>query len=586
MTRNAANINALWGELLVEELVRHNITRFYISPGSRSTPLTAPAANHPNTNCAICLDERGAAFRALGYGRANGKPAVLICSSGTAGANYFPAIIEASVDRIPMIVLTADRPPELRETAANQTIRQMPFYSDYTRWQFDMPCPTPEIPPRFLLTTAAQLVSRSLSPEAGPVHLNCMFREPLAPVEDPVDLHYTDSISDWHQSTQPYTKLSLPVQIPSEKDIEYIHQFLSMGEGVLSVGRLRSPQETKAVHALATALNWPVFADICSGLRFSDSLQSMVSYHDQLLLSDTYASGLPKRILHIGDPPLSKRWLKQMNSPGSVLACLQSSPDRQDPMHNVTFRIIADIPAVCKNLTSVLGSVRKTEAILAFSKDIDIKLDDLCLAKKPISEIATARIVSEEIDQQCALFLAASMPVRDMDMYAAYSAKRIPVAANRGASGIDGTLAAACGYAEGHNRATTLMIGDLAMLHDLNSLQYLDESVPPITLVVVNNSGGGIFSFLPIKQHNQVFNPWFSTPHDFSFESAAEMFKVRYDNPKTCGEFRTIYRDAQASGVHHLIEINTDQEENLQLHRSLQEAIKHLVDTRKKGERC
>ncbi|MEL6822075.1 MAG: 2-succinyl-5-enolpyruvyl-6-hydroxy-3-cyclohexene-1-carboxylic-acid synthase, partial [Calditrichota bacterium] len=321
MTLKSANINALWGKLLIEELVRHDITRFYISPGSRSTPLTIAAAENQSTNCNICLDERAAAFRALGFSRATGRPAVLICSSGTAGANYFPAIIEASVDRIPMIIITADRPPELRETAANQTIRQIPFYSGHTRWQFDMPCPTIEIPAQFILTTAAQIVSRSLSPEPGPVHLNCMFREPLAPLDKPVSPEYIKPVSNWYSSSIPFTELNLPLQNLTKTAQKKIYDYLSAPSGILSVGRLRSQNEAKAVEQLAIKSNWLLATDISSGLRFSDSFPNMLRYHDQLLLSSSFADALPKRILHIGDPPLSKRWLKQMNRDDTELAC-------------------------------------------------------------------------------------------------------------------------------------------------------------------------------------------------------------------------------------------------------------------------
>ncbi|MEL6824408.1 MAG: thiamine pyrophosphate-binding protein, partial [Calditrichota bacterium] len=233
----------------------------------------------------------------------------------------------------------------------------------------------------------------------------------------------------------------------------------------------------------------------------------------------------------------------------------------------------------CSYIIAILPGSKSPQSPPIRVNIIRQKIDDICSDEKSISEVAVAKIVSEELDNESALFLAASMPVRDMDMYASYSGKMVSVAANRGASGIDGTLASACGYAEGNQRPTTLIIGDLAMLHDLNSLQFLKQDTPPLTVIVVNNSGGGIFSFLPIKQHEQIFDPWFSTPHKFTFESAAKMFRVRYSSPESCAEFRECYRAAKKANVHHIIEVKTDQEENLMLHRSLQDEIRLLVDS-------
>ncbi|NIR47646.1 2-succinyl-5-enolpyruvyl-6-hydroxy-3-cyclohexene-1-carboxylic-acid synthase, partial [candidate division KSB1 bacterium] len=197
MNLNTANINALWGDLIVEELLRNDIDFFCISPGSRSTPLTVAVARKPRAKKQIMYDERSAAFFALGYVRATEKPAVLICTSGTAAANYYPAIIEAAMDYLPMIILSADRPPELRDTAANQTIRQPNLYSDYVKWKFDMPCPDLNIPPAMVLTTVDQLVYQSMRAPGGPVHLNCMFREPLAPIKAEVNPAYFNGLKKW-----------------------------------------------------------------------------------------------------------------------------------------------------------------------------------------------------------------------------------------------------------------------------------------------------------------------------------------------------------------------------------------------------
>ena len=278
-------MNQLWGYLIVEELVRNGIDYFVISPGSRSTPLTVAVARHPQAQNTICLDERGAAFHAIGYARATGKPAVLICTSGSAAANYFPAAIEAATDHVPMIVLSADRPPELRQTGANQTINQVRLYGSYPVWQFDLPCPTAEIEPQMVLTTIDLAVSRSQQAPGGIVHLNCMFREPLAPTDAPINI--PESLVQWQKKSAPYTRYVRKLTSPAELEIQSLIETIQQtGKGVLVVGQLKSVAEINAVSRLAAQLNWAVFADIQSGLRLSCDLPNLVHYFDLLLSTD------------------------------------------------------------------------------------------------------------------------------------------------------------------------------------------------------------------------------------------------------------------------------------------------------------
>jgi 2-succinyl-5-enolpyruvyl-6-hydroxy-3-cyclohexene-1-carboxylate synthase len=211
-------VNQLWAYLIIEELVRNGIDYFVISPGSRSTPLTVGVAQNSSAQHIICVDERSAAFHAVGYARATGKPAVLICTSGSAAANYFPAVIEAATDGVPMIILSADRPPELRQTGANQTINQVNLYGAYPNWQFDLPCPTAEIEPKMVLTTIDLAVSRSQQSPSGVVHLNWMFREPLAPTDAPIDI--PASLRQWQKSEAPYTRYARKLTIPAAVEIQ------------------------------------------------------------------------------------------------------------------------------------------------------------------------------------------------------------------------------------------------------------------------------------------------------------------------------------------------------------------------------
>jgi len=580
MTLPADNINALWGGLLIEEFFRKGVTRFFVSPGSRSTPLAVAVARHQGVRVRVCHDERGAAFCALGYARASGMPATLITTSGTAAANCYPAVIEASMDRIPLLILTADRPPELHHTGANQTIQQPSMFGEYVRWHFDMPCPDEAIDPAMVLTTAGQAVCRALRPPAGPVHLNCMFREPLAPVPCEVSKGYLDRLRGWEQGRDQYTRYHHGIMQAEEGALDGLAALLNATHrGVLVVGRLGTPGDRDAVANLADRLGWPVFPDIASGMRIGARSTTDVPYYDQLLLSEGFREDFsPEVMLHVGGQPTSQRLLQFLERNEAVrYVMVKDHPFRHDPAHSVSMRIEADLRRFCGDLCPLVHSpmdgdwVRKIrERSLVVHETIEAFLKKI----PAINEIAVARIISRIIPAGEGLFLASSMPIRDMDMFAdPGGAAGVRVGSNRGASGIDGTIACAAGYALGLGRPVTLIIGDLAFLHDLNSLSLVKGVPQPIRIVVINNNGGGIFSFLPIARFPEVFEPFFGTPHGLEFAHAAHLFGIPCHAPETCEGFRCAYRDVAAGNESAIIEVRTNREENLVLHNRLREEI-------------
>lgn len=583
---DTTNINILWGSLIVEELLRNGVDYFCVSPGSRSTPLTAAVAQNKQANHIICFDERGAAFHALGYARATGKPAALICTSGTAATNYLPAVVEASVEGLPMIILTADRPPELRQTAANQTINQTNLYGNYTRWFMDLPCPDENIAPQMVLTTVGQAVYRSRRQPGGPVHVNCMFREPLAPEPQPVSTAYWQGIADWMDNSGPYTKYSISQMHPDEAAITSLAEMLNKTRrGFLLVGRLNDRTVRDAVAKFAKTINWPVFPDITSGLRLGRSILQVIHYFDQLLLStEEWHELKPETVLHIGGTLVSKRLLQflEHNTPENYIL-VQRNPFRQDPNHQVSRRIEVEIPRFCHAIIPHLkgsGNQAWLEKFKQKSMRVDERIDSFLSTGEEVNEIAVARQVSRMIPENHALYLASSMPVRDMDMYGAANGPAVAVASNRGASGIDGTVASAIGYAVGAKKPLTLLIGDLAMIHDLNSLSQLSAINLPVIIIVLNNHGGAIFSFLPVAEFSEIFEEYFGTPHQFTFRQGAEMFGLNYANPLTIADFMDVYGKALKSGKSTLIEIDTNREENLNLHNRLQSEIRQVLQNK------
>jgi len=584
MRSDFSHLNELWGALIVEGLVRAGVTCFSISPGSRATPLTLATSQQKQARPVIHFDERGAAFYALGHSRATGTPSALICTSGTAAANYFPAIIEASVDCVPLVILTADRPPELRETGANQTIDQSKLFGDYVRWQMDVPCPDEKIPPEFVLTTIDQAVYRAIRPPAGPVHLNFMFREPLAPDKQKRNFNeYLKNIATWMKSSGAYTKYEKTKLRLSRESIKNVAKVFNSSKSGLIVAGKMSTEDAESVVSLAEKTGWPVFPDIASGLRLGSKNKNVVPYFDLLLLAEESRKLNPDTVIHFGSQPVSKRLNQFLDTarPKNYVR-ISNRPDRLDPHHQVTDRIECQIREFCAALAE---SVHKSSSSAITNKLLDVssKVNGVIAEvvgtsqSSRLTEPATARIISQTISKNSALFLASSLPVREMDMYAAPGSHSVPVEYNRGASGIDGTIASAIGYANGLKKPVTLLIGDLAFLHDLNSLALVNESKFPVTIVILNNDGGGIFSFLPVAEIGNAFEKFFGTPHGLSFEKSAGQFGISYFHPKTAGDFKRIYSNTQKKKNSSIIEIATSRKANWELHQKMAHKIKAVL---------
>ncbi len=581
MLSQPLTLNSLWADLLVEELVRQGCSFFCISPGSRSTPLTLAVARNSRAQSELFYDERAAAYFALGYARATGKPAALICTSGTAAANYLPAVIEASVDFVPMLVLTADRPPELRHTGANQTIDQIKLYGDHVRWFFDMPCPDERIAPEVVLTTVDQAVFRSQSPTPGPVHLNCPFREPLAPLQ-PEERDwdaYLSSIASWQNHLQPYTTHSAaPLALSGGVIDELAEKLHHTQKGLIVAGQLGLPEEAEAIVRLADKLRWPLAADVGSGLRLERRTDRLIPYFDLLLLSETlWREVAPDVILLLGKRVVSKRFLQMLaRHRNTELIHVAPVAARLDPEHRVSRRIQTDVAEFCLALTGAVKPTRNEAywaALRSRSDRVAQVLQQEFRDEQPVSEPGVLRRLSRALPEGSGLFLANSMPIRDMDMFGDAIARDVRIAVNRGASGIDGNLATACGFAHGLGRLTTAVLGDLALIHDLNSLWLMKNSPVPVVLIVLNNQGGGIFSFLPVHAVREHFERFFGTPHDLTFGRIAEAFKLAYAQPATPGEFAAAYAQAVAAARPAVIEIRTNREANLELHGQVQQRI-------------
>lgn len=584
-------LNLIWASLLIEELVRLGLRHVCISPGSRSTPLTIAAARHPRLQAHLVYDERAAGFMALGLGRASGLPAAVICTSGSALANYFPAVVEAAQDQVPLLILSADRPPELQQSGANQTVEQPGIFGDYTRWRFALPCPEPGVDPRFVLSTVDQAVYRSQEPLAGPVHLNLPFREPLVVADSPADLQsyapWQAALQDWLANNTPYTQYPpLQMQPPSAWLETVATQLQRAQRGLLLIGRLKTPAEQAAAQALAESLNWPVYADLLSGLRLVPNFAQRLLHFEELLAQPLLQT--PDCLLQIGGGFVSNNVQRYLDRQQAITRIqLLSGPARQDPGHRIRLRLEGQLPRLCEALQTLLPPVTAStpaaadwlQTLQALDQHAGAALSrQLALQPEALTEPGVARLLQACLPPEQVIFAGNSMPVRELGRFALPGPAR-QVYANRGASGIDGNLSTAIGLLAGLQQPGCLLCGDLTLLHDLNALQLLQQLSQPLTLVVINNHGGGIFHFLPIAElapFADVFEPWFGTPHPLSFDKAAALFGLAYHAPQNADTLAALLRTPATAS--RLIEVQTDRQANTRLHQDLRKAVQQALE--------
>jgi len=649
---NAAHRTYLWSQCFVDELVRLGVETFFVAPGSRSTPLTVVVARHPKTTAHVHVDERGTAFAALGYGRATRRPAGWITTSGTAVANGLPAVVEASIDGVPMLCLTADRPFELRGSGANQTIDQAHIFGRYPRHFVDLPAPTAEVPLASVLARVDEAIYHAHRSPAGPVHINVAFRKPLEPVNDPTSpgdgsWSFSRSVQRWAETKKPFTQRPpVTTAAPDSALDRAAHLLQTESRGLIVAGRLDTDEEASAVRDLASRCGWPLVPDITSQLRLgvpqeegrplSPADLHCIAHADSILAHPQAASRLaPRAVLHLGGRTVSKRLRHLLRDavPASYVV-VRPDPARLDPDSLVTEHIEVDVEGFCRDLRSRLPAVAdrdgvdhpgldtsasehastwaNADAVVRDTLERELRASGVPAtqpaeeesrgtsspresysneghgtqrrsksggeeAEPVLSEPFVARRISQLLPAEHALILASSMPVRDANRYADPHGSNGFVCANRGASGIDGTIATAAGVTIGRGTPSTLLIGDLASLHDLNSLSLLRQI--PVLMVVVNNEGGGIFHFLPIRESEDVFETYFATPHPADFASAAGTFGISYDRVETPDAFDDAYRTAIGRGTSALIEVRTDRRTNRAIHEHLDARCAEAVGT-------
>jgi len=584
----APNRNMAFAGALIGELVRAGLRDAGIAPGSRSAPLTLAAAQQPELRSSVHIDERSAAFHALGLARASRRPVALICTSGTAAANFHPAVIEAHYARIPLLVLSADRPPELRDWGAGQTIDQTRLYGSHVRWFAEAPTPETSLL-RYARALACRAFAVAQGPPAGPVHLNLPFREPLdprvIPGDFPEDLAHQDPAGSGGRGERAYFQVSRPSRAPDAQSLESIRDCVSRHpRGILLCGPMDAEDDfAGAVTALARAARWPIIADALSSLRGGPHTKHapLISTAD-LLVRDTLfaARHAPSCVIHFGDAPTSKSirgWLDA--TPPEEFLRVDPDGSWQDPTHRASQVIDADPTEVCMSLTALLPPPPEDSAWLRDFLDAEARatmaLERCMKAEREMLEPRAVRAIGAALPEGALLYASNSMPVRDLDAFLPVSPGRLRLLANRGAAGIDGMVSSALGAAAAGMGPVTLLVGDVALAHDLSGLFAARRLEGSLRVVVFDNGGGGIFSFLPIAEYGAQadFEKYFLTPPQLDLEAISRAAGAHYERIDDYARLRSCLEEvAEAPGLH-LLHLPVDRERNVAAFRALALAV-------------
>lgn len=558
------NLNALWSALLLDELWRLGGRHLCIAPGSRSAPLTLAAARHEGFEKHVHIDERGLAFYALGLAKSSGTPTGIIVTSGTAVANLYPAIIEARQSGVPLVVMTADRPPELIDCGANQAIEQQGIFAGYPGATVRLPTPNESIPASWVLTSLDQAYARSCQ-QGLPMHINCMFREPLYPDGNELDYSgYLVSVAQWLETRQPHTVYESQIECDHLSAPVPWSEF-AQGYGLIVVGRLGIDEEAEAVLELSAALGWPILADIQSQLH---GHPATIPYADLLLASRTGQELLRQadRIFQVGGHLISKR-VDRLISTGQWRHYYMLGREfrRMDTGYCQTFRMVGSVKKVCRLIvgeakTADISMGRWTDSLMGLGHQIGQAVAEWESQEEGLTEQWLGSTLTTQLPEGCGLFPGNSLPVRLLDMFS--RAPAAGVFSNRGASGIDGLIATAAGCASGQKKPLVAVIGDVSFLHDLNSLMLVKSITVPLVIVLLNNDGGGIFKLLPIENPElnaqEQARAYFQTPHGLDAEHAARMFDLPYHCPESRTEFNAALQTALAHSGSSLIEVKTE----------------------------
>lgn len=583
----STNLHSAWSALFVRCLAESGVRDLVISPGSRSTPLCLAAAQEPALRCHTHVDERVAAFFALGIARATREPVALLCTSGTAGAHWLPAVIEASQAYHPLVLITADRPWEAYDCAAPQTIDQTDLFGRYVRHRAELGLPDPSpVAIHAVARVAAQSVHRARWPEPGPVHVNARFRKPLEPVDVPAP-------EPWEPVVRSRSAARVYASSPAvpEEAVRALREAVAATErGVVVCGPSVGGEVFHHAAALARAAGYPLFAEASSGARFggADDVPRCDAFDLALRAPGFRAAHAPALLIELGAPPTSAayaQWIAEHPGASRWVVSPQGWPDPQGDARARVFAGDAFVRAVAEGLSPREGAW--TEDFARADALCQTRVDEELAAPALHEGVIAAGLIARLRDGD-ALIVGNSMPVRDVDLFARGGAA-IAVHHQRGASGIDGTVAGAAGVRAclPRDRAVAVLLGDITMFHDLGGLNAARGARGPLVIVVVQNDGGRIFAQLPLGHHaaaggplERAFTEHFITPQGVGFAQGAAMFGLPYRRVSTRAAYEAALAEALGADGATLIEAVVPPEDATRRRTAIAQDVTRALDAR------
>lgn len=559
--QHSGNTALQWTNTFFRTLYKYGVEHIVISPGSRSTPLTLAAASHPKFQKHVILDERSAAFTALGIGKATNTPAILICTSGTALANYYPAVIEARQSGVPIILATADRPPNLRATGANQAIDQLKIFGDYTVFFHEVGEPQSadeDIARIKLLAQQSVSISRE---KRGPVHLNFPFRKPLEPTEEELAI-----LQEWNRNHQKSTVENRNISTALNLNDLIQNKLSDTVKPLIIVGPLAPDDNTDSISMLSETLNAPILSE--SSIESPNTIRGFAGF----LRNENNRSHLkPDVILRFGFQPTSKS-LEIAFEEWNIEHHFHFAST--DAWQDATFSGVERIPWKGQNLLFKNHSLNTEGSWLEQWKQT--AHDFANYSKKMIdqsSELTDGSVyrhLTPQISDNHFIAVSNSFPARDINLFGQHSTK-IPLFLNRGASGIDGVTSTAIGIAKGLQKSGVLFTGDLAFLHDTNALMNHKKIDQSLVVVVINNDGGAIFRMLPIYENKEHFESYFETPQDLDISTLVNAYDIPHFLITSLPELQNL--DLISIGNTHnglsIVECQTDADVSMELRKKL-----------------
>ncbi len=558
------NRNIFWTENFFDRLTGLGVKYICISPGSRNTPLTIAAASNKRFKCFVHIDERSSAFFALGLAKASGKAAVIITTSGTAAAELYPAIIEAYQQRVPLIVCTADRPPELIGRGANQTINQDNIYKNHIRFYKNAGLPSVKVSGIKRIRNIAEEAYRKS--EEGPVHINFPFRKPFEPKS------FTDELTVSHPDLINQLKLEEKNLLPeNHKPDKYLYNEILTSlkkskRGLIIAGPMSFDDNVKkAILKLAERIKYPIIADACSQLRFGNKLKNVIINYETFLRNNEFINLFaPDLILQFGRTPVSRAIEIFLSKVRTKRYIINEYGDIFDPWNSAA-GVFKCAPSLFSGM--ILKEIRindnpdKSEWLNNF-----VSADELSQNQKEKIVYQSvfpneSRIIQETLNNlpdNTHVMISNSMPVRDFDYFADRTNKKIIIHSNRGASGIDGILSTSLGIQKAVNKRAVLITGDMAFYYDVNSLLTANKYKIPLVVILINNNGGGIFGMLPVAKYGKLFNDYFVSPHNLDFSTIIRSFGGKYKLIKSWKDLNKSLDAALDQKIITVLEIKTN----------------------------